>query len=142
MVEIARQNNRVSVYQDHRFDGDFRTVKELLAKGVLGKVVRFESAFDRCRPYVRAGAWKERAEPASGMYFDLAPHLVDQTLQLFGPPENVLGDIRIERENSQVEDAFDLTFYFRDGMRAVLGQVCLRQTRGRTIESRERAACM
>jgi scyllo-inositol 2-dehydrogenase (NADP+) len=123
LVEVARQNNRVlTVYQDRRFDGDFRTVKELLAQGVLGKVVRFESAFDRCRPYVRTGAWKEKAEPASGMYFDLAPHLVDQTLQLFGPPESVLGDIRIERESSQVEDAFDLTFYYRDRMRAVLGQ--------------------
>src|SRR5882724_3207239 len=123
LVDVARRNNRVlTVYQDRRCDGDFRTVKELLAKGLLGKIVRFESAFDRCRPQVRTGSWKEKPEPGSGMYFDLAPHLVDQTLQLFGPPESVLADIRIERENSLTEDAFDLTFHYRDGMRAILGQ--------------------
>src|SRR6266481_3867224 len=123
LVEIARRNGRVlTVYQERRSDGDFRTVQGLLAKGLLGRIVRFESAFDRCRPQVRTGFWKEKPEPGSGMYFDLAPHLVDQTLQLFGSPESVLADIRIERENSLTEDAFDLTFYYRDGMRAILGQ--------------------
>jgi len=44
---------------------------------------------------------------------NLAPHLIDQTLQLFGPPESILADIRAEREHSRTADAFDLTFYYR-----------------------------
>src|SRR6266404_3991746 len=126
LVEIARRNGRVlTVYQERRFDGDFRTMQGLLAKGSLGKIVRFESAFDRCRPQVRTDSWKEEPKLGSGVFFDLAPHLVDQTLQLFGPPESVLADIRIERENSRTADAFDLTFYYRDGLRAILVQSML-----------------
>src|SRR5882724_2506102 len=126
LVELARKHDRVlTVYQERRCDGDFRTVRELLAKGSLGKIVRFESAFDRCRPQVRAGSWKEEPKPGSGVFFDLAPHLLDQTLQLFGPPESVLADIRIERENSRTADAFDLTFYYPEGLRAILAQSML-----------------
>jgi len=121
LVELARKHGRVlTVYQDRRFDGDFRTVQELLAKGSLGKIVRFESAFDRCRPQIRANSWKEKPALGSGVFFDLGPHLVDQALQLFGPPEHVLADIRIEREGSLTEDAFDVTLYYKNGLRAIL----------------------
>ena len=121
LVALARKHDRVlTVYQDRRFDGDFRTVQELLARGSLGKIVRFESAFDRCRPQIRTNSWKEKPAPGSGVYFDLGPHLVDQALQLFGPPEHVLADIRIEREGSLTEDAFDVTLYYKNGLRAIL----------------------
>lgn len=126
LIEIARRNDRVlTVFQERRCDGDFRTVQDLLAKRALGKVVRFESAFDRCRPQVKADSWKEEPKPGSGMFFDLAPHLVDQTLELFGPPQSVLADIRSERENSRTADAFDLTFYYKDALRAILAQSML-----------------
>ncbi|HEX9233989.1 MAG TPA: oxidoreductase [Candidatus Acidoferrum sp.] len=121
LVALARKHDRVlTVYQDRRFDGDFRTVQELLARGSLGKIVRFESAFDRCRPQIRTNSWKEKPAPGSGVFFDLGPHLVDQALQLFGPPEHVLADIRIEREGSLTEDAFDVTLYYKNGLRAIL----------------------
>jgi predicted dehydrogenase len=126
LVEIARRNDRVlTVYQERRCDGDFRTVQELLAKESLGKVARFESAFDRCRPQVRTDSWKEQPKPGGGVFFDLAPHLVDQTLQLFGPPGSILADIRIERENSRAADAFDLTFYYQGALRAILAESML-----------------
>src|SRR5258708_19023334 len=126
LVEIARRSDRVlTVYQERRCDGDFRTIQELLAHGTLGKIVRFESAFDRCRPQVRTDSWKEEPKPGSGVFFDLAPHLIDQTLQLFGPPESILADIRIEREHSRTADAFDLTFYYPEGLRAILAQSML-----------------
>jgi scyllo-inositol 2-dehydrogenase (NADP+) len=126
LAELATKNGRVlTVYQDRRFDGDFRTVKQLFSKNLLGKLVRFESAFDRCRPQIKPNSWKEKPVPGSGIYFDLAPHLIDQTLQLFGPPETVLADIRSEREGSLTDDAFDLLFYYKNGMRAVLGESML-----------------
>ncbi len=126
LVELARKQNRiVTVYQDRRFDGDFRTVQKMMAQHMLGRTVRFETAFDRCRPFIKANSWKEKPVPGSGVFFDLAPHLVDQVLQLFGPPETVLADIRIEREGSLIEDAFDLTFYYQGGMRALMMQSML-----------------
>lgn len=126
LVAIAKKHDRLlTVYQDRRFDGDFRTVQDLLAKGSLGKIVRFESTFDRCRPQPRPNSWKEKPAPGSGMFFDLGPHVIDQTLQLFGPPETVLADIRAEREGGVIDDAFDLTFYYAGGLRAILAQSML-----------------
>jgi scyllo-inositol 2-dehydrogenase (NADP+) len=126
LVEVARRQNRiVTVYQDRRFDGDFRTVQQMMAQQTLGRTVRFETAFDRCRPFIKANSWKEKPVPGSGVFFDLAPHLVDQVLQLFGAPETVLADIRIEREGSLIEDAFDLTFYYQNGLRALMMQSML-----------------
>lgn len=126
LVALAQKQNRiVTVYQDRRFDGDFRTVQQMLAQQTLGRTVRFETAFDRCRPFVKPNSWKEKPAPGSGVFFDLAPHLVDQVLQLFGSPETVLADIRTEREGSLIEDAFDLTFYYKNGLRAVMMQSML-----------------
>ncbi|HEY6128134.1 MAG TPA: oxidoreductase [Candidatus Acidoferrum sp.] len=126
LVELSRKRDRMlTVYQDRRFDGDFRTVQELVARKTLGRIVRFETAFDRCRPQLRTGSWKEKPAPGSGVFFDLGPHLVDQVLQLFGAPEYIQADIRIEREGSLTDDAFDLTFYYPDGMRAILAQSML-----------------
>src|SRR6266404_4897272 len=121
LVALAKKNDRIlTVYQDRRFDGDFRTVKKLFAEDTLGKVQSFRTAFDRCRPQIKKESWKEKPAPGSGVFFDLGPHLVDQTLQLFGPPEQVLADLRIEREGSATDDAFDLTLYYKNGLRANL----------------------
>src|SRR6267142_108151 len=127
LVALAKKNDRIlTVYQDRRFDGDFRTVKKLFAENTLGKVQSFKTAFDRCRPQIKKESWKEKPAPGSGVFFDLGPHLVDQTLQLFGPPEQVLADLRIEREGSATDDAFDLTFYYQDGLRAYMNASTLR----------------
>ncbi|HEX7159022.1 MAG TPA: Gfo/Idh/MocA family oxidoreductase, partial [Edaphobacter sp.] len=76
-------------FHNRRWDGDFLTVRKLLASGELGRLVTYESHFDRFRPQPRAATWKESANDANGMLFDLAPHLVDQALTLFGPPEAI-----------------------------------------------------
>ena len=121
LVALAKNQNRIlTVYQDRRFDGDFRTVKKMIADDTLGRVMSFKTAFDRCRPVVNKNTWKEKAAPGSGVFYDLGPHLVDQSLQLFGPPEQVLADIRSEREGSVIEDAFDLTFYYPNGLRTYM----------------------
>ena len=123
LVALAQKKNLVlSVYQDRRFDSDFRAVQKLLADGTLGKMIRFETAFDRCRPVVKHGGWKELPKPGSGVFFDLGPHLIDQILLLFGPPEALLADIRNEREGTLTNDAFDVTFYYKNGFRAYAQQ--------------------
>ena len=121
LAKIAKKMGKmVTVYQDRRFDGDYRTVQKMLAEQTLGKVTRFQSAFDRCRPQIRQGSWKEKAAAGSGLFYDLGPHLLDQALHLFGPPQQVLADIRIERQGSAVDDAFDVIFYYAGEMRAIM----------------------
>ena len=120
LVQVARQQERiVSVYQDRRYTGDFATVQQVVAEGVLGRVVLFESHFDRFRPDQKPNAWREEALPGSGVWFDIGPHLFDQALLLFGVPDAIGADIRIERDGGRIDDAFDVTLFYRH-TRAVL----------------------
>jgi scyllo-inositol 2-dehydrogenase (NADP+) len=120
LAELAKASARLlSVYQNRRWDGDFMTVQGLLRSGQLGRVVLFESRFDRFRPQVQPQAWRQRAEPGSGLLFDLGTHLIDQALLLFGVPEAISADVRREREGAVVDDAFDVTLFY-PRMRAVL----------------------
>lgn len=120
LVELARARNRLlTVYQNRRFDGDFRTLQMLLAENVLGRVILFESHFDRYRPQLKQNAWRERDQPGSGVFFDLGPHLIDEALLLFGRPDAITAEVRIEREVAIVDDAFDVVFHYPT-MRAVL----------------------
>lgn len=110
---LAQSRGRLlSVYQNRRWDGDFKTLQKLIASGELGRVVSYESHFDRFRPQRRPGAWREEAGPGTGVLFDLGPHLIDQALVLFGPPEAVSADVRLERDGAAADDAFDLTLYY------------------------------
>lgn len=120
LVQLAKQQQRVvTVYQDRRYTGDFATVQQVIADGALGRVLLFESHFDRFRPERKPNAWREEGLPGSGVWFDLGPHLFDQALLLFGIPEAIGADIRIEREQAVVDDAFDVTLYY-PRMRALL----------------------
>ncbi|HKE90537.1 MAG TPA: Gfo/Idh/MocA family oxidoreductase, partial [Gemmatimonadales bacterium] len=98
---------------------DFVTLQQLLSGGALGRVAAYESHFDRFRPELRPGAWREQALPGSGVWFDLGPHLLDQALVLFGTPQAISADIRIERAEAQADDAFDVTLHY-PAMRALL----------------------
>jgi len=121
LVDIAKKNGRLlTVYQNRRYDGDFQAIRQLVAAGTLGGVVRFETTYDRFRPQFKPGAWRETARPGSGILFDIAPHLIDHALILFGLPEAVTADVRTERENAAADDAFDITLHYSKGMRAVL----------------------
>jgi len=119
LVSIARKQQRIlTVYQNRRWDGDFLTVERLVAENKFGRIVLYESHFDRFRPHVR-DVWRERAEPGSGLLFDLGPHLIDQTLVLFATPDAITADVRNERDRAQVDDAFDVVFHYPK-MRALL----------------------
>jgi len=113
LVALAEKCGRLlSVYHNRRFDGDFKTVRYLIASEALGRIVLYESHYDRYRLQLRPGAWREQEGAGSGVFFDLGPHLIDQALALFGAPEAVSADVRIERDGAVVDDAFDLTLRY------------------------------
>jgi len=87
-------------------------VRKLLDAGELGRVVTFESHFDRFRPLPREGTWKESTTMQNGMLFDLGPHLVDQALALFGAPQSITASVRRDRDKTCIEDAFGITLHY------------------------------
>lgn len=106
LLSVAQTQGRVlTVFQNRRWDADFLALQQVVASGVLGRIVHFESHFDRYRPVVPE-RWRERDLPGSGLWLDLGPHLVDQCLQLFGAPDDIGLDLAYQREGAQVNDYF------------------------------------
>ncbi len=103
----------ISVYQNRRFDGDFLTVKNLIKEEKLGRLVEVESHFDRFRNSFKDNAWREKDIPGSGVLYDLAPHLIDQALNLFGLPQEVYADISKQRRGP-VDDHFEIILYYTE----------------------------
>jgi scyllo-inositol 2-dehydrogenase (NADP+) len=120
LIEEARKRGvLVTAYQNRRWDGDFITLKQVLASGSLGRVVSYESHFDRFRDAPRPDVWRESGGPGGGILFDLGPHLIDEATTLFGDPESVWADVRIDRDGGAVDDAFDVLLKF-NGVTALL----------------------
>jgi predicted dehydrogenase len=109
LIDLAEAKGVVlAPFHNRRWDGDFLTVKKILEDGSLGRLVTFESHFDRYRPIQRENTWKESGNPANGLLMDLGPHLVDQALALFGMPRTVTASVRSDRDKTDIEDAFDI----------------------------------
>ena len=122
LIEEARRRGLLlSVFQNRRWDGDFLTLRRLIAKGALGEVHRFESRFERWRPTPRPG-WREEADPADagGVLFDLGSHLIDQALVLFGPVRQVYAEIEKRRPGVRVDDDAFLALTHASGARSHL----------------------
>ena len=116
LVSLAAERKlQLFAFHNRRWDGDFLTVKQVLASGELGRLVTFEGRWDRYRPVPRENTWKETADEGTGILFDLGPHLVDQALALFGRPDAVTGEVSVNRDNSAVDDAFLITLHYNSG---------------------------
>lgn len=113
VMEIARQHGKtLNVFHNKRFEGEFKTVRQLIQDGVLGKLSLFETHFDRYRPEIGPKKWKEEDVPGAGLLYDLGPHMIDQALVLFGWPKAITGDLQKQREGSKVIDYFHITLHY------------------------------
>lgn len=112
IIALGRSKDlMVSVFQNRRWDGDFLTVKKVIDDGSLGRLVSFESHFDRFRNYVQE-SWKEEKRLGAGTLYNLGSHMIDQALQLFGMPEYLFADVRAQRTGSEVDDSFDIFMHY------------------------------
>jgi predicted dehydrogenase len=112
----------LTVFQNRRHDDDFLTLRAVLDAGALGSVVRVESRFDRYRPDVQEGRWRESGDPAvgGGLLLDLGAHLVDQAVTLYGPPDAVYAEVDRVRRGAAVEDDVFVALRYADGPRVHL----------------------
>ena len=88
------------------------TVRKILEGGLLGRLVEYESHYDRYRNEPRPGAWREDEGPGSGILYDLGSHLIDHALLLFGLPVEVAADVRTQREFAKAADSFDVALRY------------------------------
>ncbi len=104
--QAAGRNVPVVPFFNRRWDSDHLTLSDLLAEGRLGKVLRYESRFERWRP-TSSGGWRETrgSEMGGGILLDLGVHLIDQATVLFGPVDTVYAEVRSHRGGAD-DDVF------------------------------------
>jgi scyllo-inositol 2-dehydrogenase (NADP+) len=120
-------------FQNRRWDGDFRTVEDLLHHQALGVLHVFESRYERWQPRVPADpgrAWKNERGAGAGILFDLGSHLIDQAVVLFGRPQAVYGDVAVRRPSSGVDDDVFVALHYRGGPRVHLWMSAVAADRG------------
>jgi scyllo-inositol 2-dehydrogenase (NADP+) len=109
LLALAREKGIVfTVYQNRRWDGDFRTIQKVLTENKLGRLIEFESHFDRYRTYITPETWKEEGDQYSGVLYNLGSHMVDQAYVLFGKPLAVAAHLKIVRTAGIVTDYYDI----------------------------------
>lgn len=113
LYELARKRGlTLCVFQNRRFDSDFLTVQKVINSGILGEILSYEAHFDRFKPVLNVKGWKENAVEGSGILYDLGAHLIDQAIVLFGKPDTCYGEVFTQRNDSNVDDAFNLNLGF------------------------------
>lgn len=120
-------NKKIAVYQNRRWDSDFKTVKKIIFDGWLGDLKEAEIHFDRFKPELSPKPHKEVQSAGSGILKDLGPHIIDSALCLFGFPEALFADIRITRPTSVVDDWFDILLYYKNVRVRLKGGVFVRE---------------
>jgi scyllo-inositol 2-dehydrogenase (NADP+) len=115
LIEISKKKNKkLSVYQNRRYDSDYKTLKKVINENLLGKLVEVEFHFDRFKEELSPKLHKENPGPGAGSLYDLGSHLIDQALQLFGMPDQIFADIRSIRPLSKVDDYWEILLYYNE----------------------------
>lgn len=115
------------MYQNRRYDSDFRTLQHLYQQGVFGRVTEFQNYYDIDNaPWMtaeRADPYAPDSPPGGGMMYGLGTHSLDQTLVLFGRPKSVTAFTRVLRAGGKVkgkdfpkgcEDTFTIVLQYDD----------------------------
>ena len=115
LVKLSKKNRQLlSVFQNRRWDGDFITVKKVVQEKLLGRLVSFESHFDRYRNFIQANTWKEEPTAGAEILYNLGAHMIDQAYDLFGMPNSISADIGIQRTNGKVDDFYNVVLRYDD----------------------------
>lgn len=122
LIAKAEETGKLlAVFQNRRWDGDFLTVKKLIAEGKLGDIHRFESTFERWVGAAR-DRWQDTTtiEQGAGISYDLGSHLVDQALQLFGPAIVEQAELQVVRAGGISDDDSFISLLHSSGVRSHL----------------------
>ena len=128
LIALADEKKlKLSVFQNRRYDSDYKTIKSVLNQKLLGNIVEAEFHFDRFKEEISPKAHKEVPMKGTGALYDLGSHLIDQALQLFGMPQAVFADIAAMRPVSQVDDYFEVLLYYPSSRVRIKGSYQVRE---------------
>lgn len=113
LIQLSEKQNRIiSVYQNRRFSSDFLFVKDILNKKILGEIHSYETNYHRYRSEAKPNAWRENPADGAGILYDLGAHLIDQALLLFGNPNTIYAETKLQRPHAKSIDWFEIHLDF------------------------------
>ena len=109
LIALSKKQGRIlSVFQNRRWDGDYLTVKKVIKEQLLGRLVSFESQWNRYRNFIEKNTWKEEPNVGAEIVYNLGAHMIDQAYDLFGMPGSVYAEIGVQRTNGKVDDFYNI----------------------------------
>ena len=117
MVKVAKENNVIfTVHQQRRWDKDYRIMKEVYDKKMLGDVYLIKSQLYGFNGYMHD--WHIYPEMGGGMLYDWGVHLIDQILNMVDSKiDSIYADLR-NVINEKVDDYFKILMKFKNGVTA------------------------
>lgn len=116
MIELARrQGKMLTVYHNRRWDGWYTTLKDLIARDIIGDIFHVEMAFTGYEP--PRSWWRSDKSVSGGAMYDWGAHLIDYALGIVpGKIRSVRGVVhnRLWHECTN-EDHVDSTIYMESG---------------------------
>ncbi|MFA4867272.1 MAG: Gfo/Idh/MocA family oxidoreductase [Pedobacter sp.] len=107
LFDLARSvGKKIFIYHNRRWDSDCTSIQKVVESGQLGQINEVHYRYDRYRKAIGPKTFKEEPNPASGLLYDLGPHLLDQAISLFGKPSSFYKVLGKHRENTKVDDYF------------------------------------
>ncbi|MEQ7798468.1 Gfo/Idh/MocA family oxidoreductase [Pedobacter sp. ASV1-7] len=107
LFDLARSvGKKIFIYHNRRWDSDCTSIQKVVESGQLGQINEVHYRYDRYRKAIGPKTFKEEPNPASGLLYDLGPHLLDQAISLFGKPISFYKVLGKHRENTKVDDYF------------------------------------
>lgn len=115
MIHVVKKNNvKFTVHHQRRYDPDFRTVKEVYDKRLLGEVYTIKSQLYGFNGNMHD--WHIHLSEGGGMLLDWGVHLIDQILwminskvtSVFATVKNII--------NFEVDDYFNIQLRFENGI--------------------------
>lgn len=117
LIQLAEEKGKIlSAFHNRRWEGELLAVKEIVEKGLLGKLYDVSFKFERFRFGLNPKAHKEEDRKGNGIVYELGTHLIDQAIFIFGKPNEIYAEIEIQRKDSKVDDYCNLSLYYEDGL--------------------------
>lgn len=126
LIALAKQKKRIlTVYQNRRYDSDFRTLRHLMSldPSPFGKITEFTTHYDIDRPEWISKWTSPELVPGEGMLYGLGTHSIDQALLLFGRPKGVtafLRVLRMEGGEKAAEDSFTIILQYQGAQKDLI----------------------
>jgi predicted dehydrogenase len=106
----------------NRFNDMFLKAKQLIEKGIIGKVLRFKSEmFSYTISKEEEGdGWRAKNESGGGCLNEMASHAIDLVNYIIGVPDRVSGSIMNKVYSKNVDDIISSTFIYKNGIAGTL----------------------